>query len=252
MGQSRILYGIHPVAAVLRAGRCPVRRVLVARSRGGAGLDEVTSEAQRCGVPLEMVDRSQVASLTGVKVHQGVAAECGPYPYAELEDLLQPADGGAPLILALDGVEDPQNLGALLRSASALGATGAVLPRSRSVGVTPAVSKASAGAAELLSVVRASGLDDAIRRLKAAGCWIFGAEADGTLDPLEAPWAQPSVLVLGGEGRGLRKIVRSRCDAVLSIPLPGAMSCLNVSAAGAILLFAACRARIGPKAKEMS
>jgi len=253
MAQSRTLYGIHPVIAVLRAGRCPVHRVLVARGRGGAGLDEVTVEAERCGVAVKSVSRDEIVKRTGgARAHQGVAAECGPYPYADLRDLLDPEGGGAPLILALDGVEDPQNLGALLRSAAALGATGAVLPRSRGAGVTAAVSKASAGAAELVPVVQASGMDEAIRRLKAEGCWILGAEADGTMDPLEAPWVQPCVLVLGGEGRGLRKIVRSRCDAVLRIDLPGPMSCLNVSAAGAILLFAASRAKIGPKAQEMT
>jgi len=127
-----------------------------------------------------------------------------------------------------------------------------VIPRAHGAGVTPVVTKASAGAAEILPVAQVGGLDQAIRRLKAEGLWILGAEADGDLDPLAAPWGQPCALVLGGEGTGIRRVVRSRCDAVLRISLPGKTSCLNVSASGAILLYAASRARIGPGEKKIT
>ena len=172
--------------------------------------------------------------------HQGVCAEVEPYRYADADDLLsQPA----PLIVALDQVQDPQNLGSICRSAECAGATGVVIPERRAVEVTAAVCKASAGAVEHLPVARVRNLADFLADAKAAGTWCYGADRDGTMTYDTVDYRGGVVLVLGSEGRGLRPRVASACDAVISIPLHGAIDSLSVGSAAAVLLFAAAHAR---------
>jgi 23S rRNA (guanosine2251-2'-O)-methyltransferase len=168
-----------------------------------------------------------------------VAAQVGPYPYVELEDLLATPD---PLVVVLDGVTDPHNLGAVLRVAEGAGASGVVIPKDRAAGVTAAAVKASAGASEHVPIARVTNLRRAIDRMKEAGLWVYAAEVGGT-PYTELDLTGPVGLVLGSEGRGMRRLVREGCDGAVSIPMLGAVGSLNVSVAAAVLLYEARRQR---------
>jgi 23S rRNA (guanosine2251-2'-O)-methyltransferase len=188
------------------------------------------------GVRVSVVSGEEVASRCGSDGHQGVCAQVSEFVYADASSLL---GEGAPLVVALDQVQDPQNLGAICRSAECVGAAGVVLPERRSVEVTPAVCKASAGAVEYLPVAHVRNLTDFLGEAKAAGFWCYGAAADGAVDYRTVDFGGPVVLVLGSEGRGLRPRVAGACDALVSLPLRGRIESLSVSAAAAVLLYAA-------------
>jgi 23S rRNA (guanosine2251-2'-O)-methyltransferase len=183
---------------------------------------------------------SELSRLAGSPDHQGVVAEVDPYPYADPESLLAGPDA---LVVALDQVQDPHNLGAVCRSAEAVGAAGLVIPSRRSAAVTAAVSKASAGAVEHLPVARVPNLVDWLIRAKDSGAWIYGAEQGAPAPYTQADLSGKLVLVLGSEGRGLRPRVSATCDLLISIPVHGRVASLNVSAAAAVLLFEAARQR---------
>ncbi|HEY7150457.1 MAG TPA: 23S rRNA (guanosine(2251)-2'-O)-methyltransferase RlmB [Solirubrobacterales bacterium] len=183
---------------------------------------------------------SELTRLAGSPDHQGVVAEVDPYPYVDPDVLFEPP--GA-VVVALDQVTDPHNLGAVCRSAEVAGASGVVIPQRRSAAVTAAVAKASAGAVEHLAVARVPNLADWLARAKEAGAWIYGAEANGTTPYASADLTGRVVLVLGSEGRGLRKRVAAACDLLLTIPASGRIGSLNVSAAAAVLLFETARQR---------
>ena len=183
---------------------------------------------------------SELARLAGSPDHQGVVAEVDPYPYADPDSLLDRPDA---LVVALDQVQDPRNLGAVVRSAEAIGASGLVIPSRRSAAVTAAACKASAGAVEHLPVARVSNLADWLARAKDSGAWVYGAEASAPVPYAQADLSGNVVLVLGSEGRGLRRRVSETCDLLVSIPVRGRVGSLNVSAAAAVLLFEAARQR---------
>ena len=228
---SDVLYGRHAVREALRAGRRPVERVWA--TKGAA------AEPWLRGVPVEVVDTAAVAQRAGSDAHQGIAAQAGPYPYADEAALLS-AD--APLLVVLDEVQDPQNLGAIARTAECAGADGLVIPRHRSAEVTPAACKASAGAVEHLPVARVRNVADFLATAKEAGCWVYGADATGT--PYEEPdYGGGVVLVLGAEGKGLRPRVKASCDALIALPIRGRIASLNVSAAASALLYGIVRGR---------
>jgi 23S rRNA (guanosine2251-2'-O)-methyltransferase len=221
-----LLYGRNPIHEALRAGRRPVRRVWATAS--------AAREPWLRGVPVEVVDADGVARRAGTDAHQGVVAEVGPYPYADETALLS---AESPLIVVLDEVQDPQNVGAIARTAECAGAAGLVLPRHRSAEVTPAVAKASAGAVEHLPIAQVRNVADFLVDAKGAGLWVYGAAADGV--PYDQPdYAGGAVLVMGAEGKGLRPRVRAACDQLVALPLRGRMESLNVSAAAAVLLYA--------------
>ena len=233
-----LIYGLRPVAEALRSKRREVREVL-----DSVGDEEVASEAAIRGIPLKRVRREHIEELVPDTVHQGVAARVGAYPYSGLEEILASPD---PLVIVLDGVTDPQNLGAVLRAADGAGASGVVVPKDRAVGVTPAAVKASAGASEHVRVARETNLRRALERMKEAGVWVYAAEdAASTLATAytDLDLSGSVALVLGSEGRGVRRLVREGCDGAVSIPMRGAVSSLNVSVAAAILLFEARRQR---------
>lgn len=220
-----MLYGRNPVREAMR-GRRGVRRVWAsARAAREQWLD---------GLDVRVVDAEELTALCGSPDHQGVCAEADPYPYADAAALLA-AD--APLIVALDEVQDPQNFGAICRTAECAGASGVVLPERRSAEVTPAAAKASAGAVEHLPVARVRNLADFLLQARKAQCWCYGAQA-GSGTPYDQPdYRGGVVLVLGSEGRGLRPRVASACDALVAVPVRGAISSLNVSATAAVLLY---------------
>jgi 23S rRNA (guanosine2251-2'-O)-methyltransferase len=245
-----ILAGRHPVLEALRSRTRPIEEVLVEVEARDRHADIVALARQR-GVRLGRAPRVALTALAGSSHHQGVVARVAPRGYAELEDLLAvPATRGEPaLFLALDQVQDPGNVGNLLRTAEALGVHGALLLRHQAAGLTPHVVRAAAGALEYLAVARVGNLAQALERLKQEGCWIVGAVTEGREDgtPPPAPWATDLrgalVLVLGGEGRGLRPLVARTCDILVTIPLAGHVGALNVAAAGAALLYEVRRQR---------
>jgi 23S rRNA (guanosine2251-2'-O)-methyltransferase len=228
------IYGVRPVIEALRSKRREVFEVLDA-----VGSGEVAEAAAVSGVSVKRVPRARIEDLARGGAHQGVAARVGPYPYSDLDELLAPPE---PLILVLDGVTDPRNLGAVLRAADGAGAGGVVIPKDRAVGVTAAAVKASAGASEHVPVARETNLRRAIDRMKEAGVWVYAAEVGGTTYT-ELDLAGPVALVLGSEGRGVRRLVREGCDGAVSIPMLGAVGSLNVSVAAAVLLYEARRQR---------
>jgi 23S rRNA (guanosine2251-2'-O)-methyltransferase len=197
------------------------------------------------GVPVRKVSRARLEAEAATDAPQGVLAHAQPLPESELDDLCRPASGATPFLLALDGVTDPHNLGTLLRSAEAAGATGAVLARHRAAHVTPTVAKAAAGAIEHVPLALVPGMPAGLARAKELGCWIVGLAGDGERSLFDdlAVADQPLVLVVGSEGAGLSRLARARCDLVLHIPMRGRLPSLNVSAAGALALFEVSRRR---------
>lgn len=228
------IYGVRPVIEALRAGRREVFEVLDA-----TGNAEISKAAKAAGVPVRKVPQARIAELARGGVHQGVAARVGPYPYVELDDVLDTSD---PLVIVLDGITDPHNLGAVLRVADGAGANGVVVPKDRAAGVTAAAVKASAGASEHVRVARVTNLRRAIDLMKEAGLWVYAAEVGGT-PYTELELTGPVGLVLGSEGKGVRRLVREGCDGAVSIPMLGAVGSLNVSVAAAVLLYEARRQR---------
>ena len=231
-----LIYGLRPVVEALRSKRREVREVL-----DSVGDKEVASEAAARGVTVRRVPRDRVEELARGGVHQGVVARVGPYPYSGLEEILAAPD---PLVVVLDGVTDPRNLGAVLRVADGAGVNGVVVPKDRAAGVTPAAVKASAGASEHVCVARETNLRRALEKMKESGLWVYAAEggpASSAYTNLDL--SGPVAFVLGSEGRGVRRLVREGCDGAVSIPMRGAVSSLNVSVAAAVLLFEARRQR---------
>ncbi|HEX5781446.1 MAG TPA: 23S rRNA (guanosine(2251)-2'-O)-methyltransferase RlmB, partial [Solirubrobacteraceae bacterium] len=195
----------------------------------------------RAGVPIEVADAGELAGRAGTDGHQGVCAVVDPYPYADAAELLAAPDA---VVVALDEVTDPQNLGAVARTAEASGATGIVIPERRSAEVTPAVCKASAGAVEHLSIARVRNLADYLADAKAAGAWCYGAAAHAPTLYTQPDYTGAVVLVLGAEGKGLRPRVAAACDDLVSIPLKGRIESLNVSATAAVLLYQILQSRL--------
>jgi 23S rRNA (guanosine2251-2'-O)-methyltransferase len=227
-----ILAGIHPVAEALRAGR-PLERILVAKGAGGPRLQQIIDLAREGSVPLRFEPRQALDRLAGSAAHQGVVALGASQKYSSLDEIAE----GARMLVFLDGVEDPHNLGAVIRTAHAAGADAIVIPERRAAGLTETVAKAAAGALEHLPVVRVGNLNRALDEIKKRGFWIYGVDERGTLDYDLAEYGSPAAMVLGGEGKGMHEMVRKRCHAVVRIPMAGKISSLNVSVAAGIVLF---------------
>ena len=235
---SEVVYGVRPVVEALRAGRREVLEVLDAT--GNKEVRRLAAEYRGSGVPVRKVPRPEIDRLVRGGAHQGVAVRCGAYPYAGLDEMLSVPD---PLLIVLDGVTDPHNLGAVLRVADGVGASGVVISKDRAVGVTAAAVKASAGASEHVRVARATNLRRAIDRIKESGVWAYAASDEEGETYTGLDLTGPVALVLGSEGRGVRRLVREGCDGVVSIPMLGAVGSLNVSVAAAVLLYEARRQR---------
>jgi len=227
-----ILSGINPVLESLKAGH-PLDRILVAKGAGGPRLQQIVELARRASVPVRFEERAGLDRVAGSPAHQGVVAMGASKRYAELEDVAPAAQ----LLVILDGVEDPHNLGAIVRTAHAAGAGGIVIPERRAVGLTDVVAKAAAGALEYLPVVRAVNINRTLEELKELGYWIYGLDERGAEDYDRAEYNAPTALVFGGEGKGLHELVRKHCDVLVRIPMEGHIPSLNVSVAAGIVLF---------------
>jgi 23S rRNA (guanosine2251-2'-O)-methyltransferase len=237
--------GRQAVRELLASGRRKVRELWVAEGMDASALvSEIFDLAAAARVPVRSVSRERLDTKAGTEAPQGVIARAAPLTEADLDDLVRPSADRAPFLLVADGVTDPHNLGALLRTAECAGATGAVLPRHRAVHVTPAVTKAAAGAIEHLPIAVVAGLPAALTQLRRAGIWTVGleAEADQSVFDLNLE-SEPVALVLGAEGSGLSRLVRQRCDVVARIPQRGSLPSLNVSTAGAVACFELARRR---------
>jgi 23S rRNA (guanosine2251-2'-O)-methyltransferase len=226
-----VLTGIHPVAEALRAGTA-LDRILIAQGAGGPRLQEIIDLARRAGVPVRFEPRASLERLSGSSAHQGVVALGAARKYADLE-----AVSASDLLVVLDGVEDPHNLGAIIRTAHAAGAGAVIIPERRAASLTDVVAKAAAGALEHLAVARVTNVNRALEELKAGGHWIYGLDERGTEPYDQIDYAAKSVVVLGGEGKGLHEQVRKHCDVLVRIPMAGRISSLNVSVAAGIVLF---------------
>jgi 23S rRNA (guanosine2251-2'-O)-methyltransferase len=208
---------------------------------------KILAMAKEKSVPVIMVEKAALDRIAGGRPHQGVVAYVSPYEYAEMEGIFALAEerGEDPFIIILDNLEDPHNLGAIMRSAECAGAHGVIIPKRRSVGLTATVAKASAGAVEYMKVARVTNINNAINELKEKGVWVYGTAAEGSVPMYKADLTGPAAIVIGNEGDGMSPLVRKNCDMLVHIPMKGHISSLNASAAASILLYEAVRQRLG-------
>ena len=248
MAEDRV-YGRNPVLELLRSGGRRTDEIAVLAGAHGP-LSEVVALARRSGVKVSFRTRDQLTAMAGSPQHQGVVARVASAEYVDLESLLPvPGERGeVAFFLALDQVQDPRNLGAILRTADIFGVHGVVVPKHHAVGLTDAASRAAMGAIEYVRVARETNLVSALEKLKESGIWIYGAAAEGGVAPWAADLRGPVCLVLGGEGEGLRPLVERSCDALVTIPMQGRVGSLNVSAAAAVLCYEVARQRSHVKA----
>ena len=241
-----LLYGIHPVHEAMSAGRRQVYQLYLAAGRTIGRLQSIVSIADSGGIPLQRVSAGDLKAWLGpAAVHQGVAAEVSPYPLTKLTDLLQPQPARHTdlFLLLLDHIQDPQNLGALLRTALCVGVDGVVLPKDNCAKPTPAVSKASAGALEHIRLSQVTNLVQTIKRFKKEGSWIVGLQREARQSIYTGDLRGSIAMVLGGEEKGIRPLVSKNCDFLFSIPQQGPLESLNASAAGAVAMYEAWRQR---------
>jgi 23S rRNA (guanosine2251-2'-O)-methyltransferase len=247
-----MIYGLIPVLEALRAGSKQLQQITIAEGARHERLRDLLELARRSGVPVHRVPKAAIdRELPGV-THQGIFANTAAAKYRDADELLdelslQIGTANQPLVLGLDAVEDPRNLGAILRTAECAGVGGVFIPERRAVGLTGTVAKAAAGALEHVPVARVTNLVQLIEQLKRRNIWVIGAAEDGPSEYSEWDWTVPSALFLGSEGTGLHRLVRERCDALVRIPVRGRIESLNVSVAAGVILFEALRQRTARK-----
>ena len=241
-----ILYGRHAVCEALRAGRRRFGRLVLSDAiRPAPVIDEIVVRAERAGLSIERIPRRELDRLGDIN-HQGVILETGRYPYVSVDDILSDANlrGARPLLLVLDLINDPQNLGTMLRTADAVGAHGILIQERRAAGITPSVVRTSSGAVEHLMVARVTNIARAIEQLQQRNVWVAGL--DNTLAARQydqADLAGSLAIVVGSEGKGLRRLVKERCDFLIRLPMRGRITSLNAAVAGSIVLYEAWRQR---------
>jgi 23S rRNA (guanosine2251-2'-O)-methyltransferase len=239
-----VLYGVHPVEEALRSGSRQLDHVSIARERRDERLERLVRLCRSAGVRVSLEPRDQLTRTARTDAHQGVLAVVRQRQFLDIEDLLAPTqDEQHRFFLALDGIEDPHNLGALLRTADGAGVDGVILPERRSAPVTATVAKTSAGASEHVRIARVTNLVRALEQMKQKHVWVLGLDERGTPDYTEFDFRTDCVLVLGREGAGLHDLVKKTCDHLLRIPMAGQVSSLNVSVAGAVVMYEAMRQR---------
>ncbi len=238
-----VIYGIHAVGEALKSRGRAFEYVGVARERHDHKMQRIIDDCRASGVPVRFVPRDQLDRLARTPAHQGVVAVTSQKKYLELDDLLAGKRGEYSFLVVLDGVEDPQNLGAIIRTADAAGADGIVLPERRAVGVSGTVAKASAGASEHLPIARVTNLARGLEEMKSRNVWIVGLDERGPELYDAVDYRMDCALVLGAEGKGMHEHVRSRCDFLVRIPVLGEVPSLNVSVAAAIVMYEVARQR---------
>ena len=241
---SDVIAGRQPVLEALRSGR-PVEQVVLLHGIKGSLTERIRTLAEKRGVRVTEVDRKQFRRFSGEATAQGVVALVAEYSYAGIDEILAIAEGRGepPLLMVLDEIEDPHNLGALIRTAECAGAHGVIIPKHHSASVNQTVAKASSGASLHLPTARVANIAQTLEDLKRRGLWIIGADIAGDRLYYDADYAGPAAIVIGSEGKGMRRLVREKCDVLVRIPLFGKVESLNASVAGALILYEAARAR---------
>lgn len=243
----RVVYGINPVTEALKSGSPHIEAVLISAGRADKAIEAIIKTATQKSLRISRVDNAELAKIAGTSAHQGVALIfSGDFSYVDIDDLLQvwKASAESAFFLVLDSVQDPQNLGSLIRAACAAGLHGVIIPKDRACEVTPAVAKASAGATEHVKIARETNITRAIERLKKENIWVAAIEADASGNIFASDLKRDIALVIGGEAKGIRRLVRETCDFALSIPLKGKLNSLNAAQAGAIAMFEVLRQRL--------
>jgi len=242
-----VLYGLHPVEEAIRSGARRLDHVALSRERRDPKLEKLAALCRSKGIRMTSEPREQLTRMARTEMHQGVVAFLAERSFLTVEDLLLPRpDGGLRFFLALDGVEDPHNLGALLRSADGAGVDGVLIPERRAAPLTATVAKSSAGASEHIRIARVTNLVRSLERMKQDNIWAIGLDERGSTNYSDFNFRTDCVLVLGSEGAGLHDLARKTCDHLLRIPMAGSVSSLNVSVAGAVVMFEAMRQRRMP------
>ncbi|MGQ0543535.1 MAG: 23S rRNA (guanosine(2251)-2'-O)-methyltransferase RlmB [Blastocatellia bacterium] len=237
------IYGVLPVLEALRANGKRIDQIMIAEGAKEHRLREISDLARNAGVLVNRMPREHIARFVPAEAnHQGVVAIAAAAEYVDVDEILQGIEGEA-LLVVLDGVEDPRNLGAILRSVECAGADGVIIPERRAVGLTDTVVKSSAGATECVKVAKAANLNRLIEELKSKNIWVVGTGGDAEMEYTEWDWTMSSALVLGGEGSGLHRLVAENCDVLVKIPMYGRIESLNVSVAAGVILFEAKRQR---------
>jgi 23S rRNA (guanosine2251-2'-O)-methyltransferase len=240
-----IICGINPVKEALRGTR-KIFELFIADGAADQRVGKLSELAGEKNIPVRRRSKSDITRLTGTDHHQGVALRIESFSYAELDDVLDSwkEKGTEAIVVVLDGIQDPHNLGALIRSAASAGAECVIIPRDRAVGVTATAEKVAAGAAETVPVAQVTNIAATLEQLKSAGFWIYGADEKSSQSLYRQKLTGNIALVIGGEGEGIRPLVRKKCDVIFSIPLAGGVGSLNASVAGGIAMFEAVRQRL--------
>lgn len=241
---SELIAGRNPVREALKAGR-PINKVVMAKGPLNGPLGEIHRLSRERNIPVQMVERANLDKLNPCVPHQGVIAYAAAKEYVEVEDILEVArqKGEDPFIILLDEINDPHNLGAIIRTVDAAGAHGVIIPQRRSVPLTSTVAKASAGALEYVPVARVTNLDQTIRQLQEQGLWVVGADMDGSEVFWDSKLTGPLLLIIGGEGKGIGRLIKNRCDLLVRLPMAGRVGSLNASVAAALLVYEVVRQR---------
>ena len=241
--RSEVIAGRNPVSEALRGSR-PIDKIMVARGEKSGAVVGILAKAREKKIPVKEVDRQKLDYLSGGAVHQGIIAFAAVKEYCAVEDIFACAEerGEAPFIIVLDEVEDPHNLGAIIRTAECAGVHGVIVPKRRSAGLSYTVGKASAGAIEYMNVARVTNIAATVDDLKARGVWVYGADMNGT-DYERCDFAGPCAIVIGNEGKGISRLVREKCDVIVSLPMKGRINSLNASVAAGILMYQAMKKR---------
>jgi len=238
------LAGVNSIMEALR-GRRRVHKIYIQEGRGGKRIEELIALAAKRGVFWQYIEKGQLDNMYTQANHQGLVAQVDTYEYCSVEEILEHAamSGEAPLLLLLDGIEDPQNLGSIIRTAECAGVHGIIIPRHNATEITAAVARASAGAVEHMRIAMETNLVSCINGLKKQGLWVVAADMDGEVDYFRASIPSPTALVVGGEGKGIRRLVKENCDLVVKIPMTGAINSLNASVATGLLIYEVLRQR---------
>ncbi|MBQ1943862.1 MAG: 23S rRNA (guanosine(2251)-2'-O)-methyltransferase RlmB [Ruminococcus sp.] len=238
-----VIAGRNPVSEAIRSGR-PIDKILVARGEKTGAVVGILAKAREKQIPVKEADRVKLDFLSGSAPHQGIIALAAAKEYSSVEDILAYAaeKGEPPFLIVLDELEDPHNLGAIIRTAECVGAHGVIIPKRRSVGLSYTVGKASAGAVEYMRVARVTNIANLLDDLKKQGVWIYGADMNGT-DYTQCDMSGACALVIGNEGKGMARLVREKCDVIVSLPMKGHINSLNASVAAGILMYHALQGR---------
>jgi rRNA methylase, putative, group 3 len=246
MNREEWIVGKHPVLEALRSGR-EINKIWLAEGAQKNQTAAITAEAKKQGVVVQTVDKRKLDAMAAGLAHQGVVAQAAAFAYAEVEDLLAAAaaKGEAPFVLVLDEIEDPHNLGSILRTAECTGVHGVIIPKRRSAGLTATVLKTSAGAAEHVPVARVTNLAQTIDKLKSEGVWVAGTDVGAAQDAYAAKLDLPLALVIGNESKGMGRLVKEKCDFLVKLPMYGKLNSLNASVAAGVLMYEVVRQRRG-------